>query len=101
MGTDIVTNHVADTAPHILLVEDERKLAQVLCEYLMQSGFEVTMLEDGLAVEPWMQSHQPQLVILDVMLPGKDGLTLLQQIRRTSLVPIMLTTARIEEIDRL
>lgn len=86
---------------HILLVEDEQKLAQLLAEYLTQSGFEVTLLSDGLVVMPWLQHHQPQLAILDIMLPGRDGLSLLQEIRQRSELPIMMTTARVEEIDRL
>ena len=85
----------------ILIVEDEGKLAQLLAEYLCQAGFETHCLNDGLAVVPWVKEHQPDLILLDVMLPGKDGLDICKEIRAFSALPIIMTTARVEEIDRL
>lgn len=85
----------------ILIVEDEVKLAAVLADYLCQSGFETHCLGDGLAVVPWVQEHQPQLILLDLMLPGKGGLDICKEIRAFSSTPIIMTTARVEEIDRL
>ena len=85
----------------ILIVEDEAKLAQVLSEYLLQAGFGTHHLANGLAVEPWVQAHAPDLILLDLMLPGRDGIDLCRAIRRFSNVPIVMLTARVEEIDRL
>ncbi len=85
----------------ILVVEDEDKLAKVMADYLHQAGFETHCLSDGVAVAPWVQSRKPDLVLLDLMLPGKGGLDVCKEIRSFSPVPIIITTARIEEIDRL
>ncbi len=85
----------------ILIVEDEEKLARVVADYLRQSGFETHSIGDGMEVLPWVQGHQPALILLDLMLPGKGGLDICKEIRMFSQVPIIMTTARIEEIDRL
>ncbi|MCV6590959.1 MAG: response regulator [Marinobacterium sp.] len=86
---------------HVLIVEDEVKLAQVLAEYLQQAGYATHCLYRGDEVMAWLASHQTSLVVLDLMLPGVDGLELCQQIRQQSGVPILMATARIEEHDRL
>lgn len=86
---------------HILIVEDEVKLATLLQDYLKQSGFEVTMLHDGLEVEPWLASNQTSLVLLDIMLPGKSGMEICKDIRKTSQLPVIMITAKVDEIDRL
>lgn len=85
----------------ILIVEDEEKLARILADYLHQAGFETQCLGDGPTVVPWVQEHQPALILLDLMLPGKGGLDICKEIRSFSPVPIIMTTARVEEIDRL
>ena len=85
----------------ILIVEDEEKLAQVLVEYLQQAGFKTVCLGDGAAVVQWVREHQPALMLLDVMLPGRNGLDICKEIRLFSATPIILITAKVEEIDRL
>ncbi len=85
----------------ILIVEDEEKLARLLAEYLEQSGYQAFCLADGEAVPPWVRLHAPDLVLLDLMLPHRDGLEVCKEIRAFSTVPIIMITARIEEIDRL
>lgn len=85
----------------ILVVEDEPKLAAVLQDYLWQAGFATDHLDDGRAVEPWVRQHAPDLILLDLMLPGRDGLDVCRELRRFSEVPIIMLTARVEEIDRL
>ncbi len=85
----------------ILIVEDEEKLASLLNDYLRKAGFETSLLADGLAVVPWVRGQSPDLILLDLMLPGRDGLEICKEIRSFSSVPIIMTTARIEEIDRL
>ncbi len=85
----------------ILIVEDEPKLASLLADYLKASGFDSFCLGNGLEVVPWAREHQPDLVLLDLMLPGRDGLEVCKELRTFSRVPIIMVTARIEEIDCL
>ena len=85
----------------ILLVEDEKRLSDVLCDYLHQAGYETACLYDGTDVISWVRENKPCLLLLDLMLPGKDGLEICKEIRSFSEVPIIIVTARVEEIDRL
>jgi two-component system response regulator BaeR len=86
---------------NILIVEDEPKLASLLADYLRASGFEPSCLGDGADVVSWVRKHKPDLILLDLMLPGRDGMEVCKDIRTFSRVPIIMVTARIEEIDRL
>jgi two-component system response regulator BaeR len=85
----------------VLIVEDEAKLAGLLRDYLAQDGFEVSVLHRGDEVEPWVSTHDVDLVLLDLMLPGKNGLEVCKALRASSGVAIIMVTARVEEIDRL
>ncbi|HUN55713.1 MAG TPA: response regulator [Smithella sp.] len=85
----------------ILIVEDEPKLAALLADYLKTSRFEVFTLFEGTQVEAWVRENKPNLIILDIMLPGQDGMEICTVIRTFSRVPIIMLTARVEEIDRL
>lgn len=85
----------------ILIVEDEPDIAEVVEKYLLAEGFTTHLIADGKEVVPWVRQHQPALVVLDLMLPGLDGLTICRELRDFSQVPIIITTARVEEIDRL
>ena len=85
----------------VLIVEDEPKLANVLSDYLTASGFETFLLAEGTAVVPWVREHMPDIILLDLMLPGRDGMDICKDIRTFSRVPIIMVTARVEEIDRL
>ncbi|MFT5172497.1 MAG: two-component system response regulator BaeR [Gammaproteobacteria bacterium] len=85
----------------ILLVEDEARLAAVLLEYLQHAGFTTHHLAEGGTVVDRVREHPPALVLLDLMLPGRDGLDVCRDIRAMSQVPIIMLTARVEEIDRL
>lgn len=87
--------------PLILIVEDEPKLAQLVHEYLTQANYRTQTLENGLDVVPWVEFNSPALILLDIMLPGKDGMAICKEIRSFSQVPIIMVTARVEEIDRL
>lgn len=89
------------TVQRILIVEDEIALAEVVRDYLLAEGMSVDLLTEGtIAVEAAHKGHY-DLIILDLMLPGVDGLTICRELRRTSDVPIIMTTAKVEEIDRL
>lgn len=85
----------------ILIVEDEPKLAALLQEYLQQSQYQTHVIDNGSEVISWVQGNSPRLILLDLMLPGKDGLELCREIRTFSNVPVIMMTAKVEEIDRL
>lgn len=92
---------MSDKDNSVLIVEDEPQLLALLRDYLEQSDFQVDSVSDGNAVLERVRQTQPSLVLLDIMLPGKDGMTLCREIRHFSQVPIIMITARVEEIDRL
>lgn len=85
----------------ILLVEDASELAQVIGRELEAAGYEVLHASDGLAALQLHTDHQPDLVILDWMLPRLDGLEVLRRIRQSSATPVLMLTARDEEADRV
>ncbi|WP_017904538.1 response regulator [Pseudomonas asplenii] len=85
----------------ILLVEDEPKLAALVGDYLRAASFEVEHLADGLAVVPAVRQQPYDLMLLDLMLPGRDGLDICRELRGFSRLPIIMMTARVDEIDRL
>ena len=85
----------------IAIVEDEPKLATVLERYLSQAGFATERFENGQVALESLRASPPELVLLDLMLPGLDGMSVCRELRRTSDVPIIMITARVEEIDRL
>lgn len=85
----------------ILVVEDEQRVADLLRDYLQQDGFQVHCLYTGGGVVEWVREHQPDLILLDQMLPERDGLSILRQLRTEASVPVIMATARSEEIDRL
>jgi two-component system response regulator BaeR len=85
----------------ILIVEDEAKIATLLEDYLSPAGFSVSRLDRGDRVVSEVRRNAPDLILLDVMLPGKDGMEVCREIRKFSTVPIIMITARVEEVDRL
>lgn len=87
--------------PHILIVEDEPKIAQLLVEYLERESYRVTVLNEGTHAVESVRQNQPTFLILDLMLPGKDGLSVCREVRQFSDLPIMMLTAKTDEIDRL
>ena len=84
-----------------LIVEDEPKLAQLLVDYLVREGFECEALGDGSRAIERIRAVDPAVVLLDLMLPGKDGLTICRELSAFSTVPVIMLTARVDEIDRL
>jgi two-component system response regulator BaeR len=88
-------------AQHILIAEDEPKIAALLSEYLQAAGFVASIVDEGDRVLATVADKRPDLVLLDVMLPGMDGLQVLRELRRSSQLPVIMLTARVEEIDRL
>ncbi|MDT0139539.1 response regulator [Acidovorax sp. PRC11] len=91
-----------DAPPRILVVEDEPDIAAVVIDYLRHSGFEAEHVADGTtALQRLSGPTPPDLTLLDIMLPGMDGLDVLRQARRHTDRPVILVTARVEEVDRL
>lgn len=88
---------------HILIVEDDAKIADMMANYLHMHGYSTEIADDGLKAMARMRSSDvaPDLLLLDLMLPGLDGLEVCQQVRKFSAVPIIMLTARVDEIDRL
>jgi two-component system response regulator BaeR len=89
------------TTPTIMVVEDEPRIAEVMLAYLSHAGFATRHIERGDAVLPALRESPPDLLLLDLMLPGVDGVSICRDIRRFSSLPIIMVTARVEEIDRL
>lgn len=85
----------------IIIVEDEEKIAQILVDYLEKDGFKVVILNEGTDAVETIKLSDPLFVILDLMLPGKDGISICKEVRQFSDVPILMLTARVDEIDRL
>jgi len=85
----------------IAIVDDEPKLASVLNDYLVQSDYSTVIYNDGTQALEALQKNAVDLVLLDLMLPGTDGMTICRELRKVSNVPIIMLTARVEEIDRL
>ena len=85
----------------ILIVEDEVKLAKVLIDYLDQSDYKTSHLVNGNEVIAWVKKNKPDLILLDLMLPGTNGKEVCKEIRAFSKTPIIMVTAMIDEIDRL
>lgn len=87
--------------PHILLVDDERSIREPLAHFLQKQGFRVTQAQDAAAARARLSAYAIDLVILDIMMPGEDGLSLTRHIRETGELPVILLTARSEETDRI
>lgn len=85
----------------IYVIEDEPSIAEVVCLYLSRAGYTVQTAADGLKGQQMLEKHIPDLVVLDLMLPGIDGYTLTRWLRDRSDVPIIMLTSRREEMDRI
>ncbi|MDD5371766.1 MAG: response regulator transcription factor [Anaerolineaceae bacterium] len=86
---------------HILVVEDEPSVGEIVQLYLRRAGFQVTVVQNGQKAQEILETHLPSLLILDLMLPGVDGWEITRRLRAHSDVPIIMLTARREEVDRI
>ena len=87
--------------PQLLVVDDDHDLHELLGRYLSEQGFEVTAVEDGAAMDRFLATATADLIILDLMLPGEDGLSIAKRLRNSSDTPIIMLSARGEEVDRI
>jgi two-component system, OmpR family, response regulator BaeR len=85
----------------VLIVEDDKNISDLLSDYLKMAGFDVSVLYQGDVVITHVKNNSPDLIILDILLPGKDGITICREIRSFSKVPILICTAKTHEIDRI
>src|SRR5690348_4977824 len=90
-----------EAKPHILIVEDARDIREPLARYLREHGYRTTTAPDALAARKVLRAAGIDLVVLDIMMPGEDGLSLCRHIRESSQTPVILLTARGEEVDRI
>lgn len=88
-------------APLVLVVEDEIKLASIMIDYLVAKGYRSHHIADGAHAVEWVRANKPSLILLDIMLPNKDGIAICREVRAFSSIPILMVTAKVEEIDRL
>ncbi len=98
---DIAVTTKDETKPHVLIVEDARDIREPLARYLREHGYRATTAADAQAARKLMKGAAIDLVVLDIMMPGEDGLSLCRYIRETSQIPVILLTARGEEVDRI
>ncbi len=89
------------TPEHLLVVDDDRDIRQLIEQYLVQAGYRVSTAADGKAMRRLLEQHRIDLVVLDLMLPGEDGLSLCRDLRARSNLPILMLTARGAEVDRI
>lgn len=92
---------MSDTGDRILVVDDDAALRALLRDYLTREGYRVETVEDGQSMDRWLSRHEADLIILDLMLPGEDGLSIARRMRVKSSIPIIILSARGEEIDRI
>jgi two-component system OmpR family response regulator len=94
--------YVMSTQDHVLVVDDDSEIRTLLQQYLQKNGYRVTVASDGKSMWVALERSAPDLVVLDIMLPGADGLTLCRDLRaRSSSLPVIMLTARGEETDRI
>ena len=86
---------------HLLVVDDDSETRELLSLYLGQQGFDVAVVEDGKAMDAWLADNSTDLVILDLMLPGEDGLSIARRLQSDHRLPIVMISARGEELDRI
>ena len=90
-----------ETAAHILIVDDDREISDLLAEYLEKNGYKTSTAGDGKAMWKALDDHRIGLIVLDLNLPGDDGLTLCRNLRAKSGIPVIMLTARGEPLDRI
>lgn len=98
---EVTTVTGAEHGGRILIAEDEPKLARLLVDYLAAAGFAVTCIADGREVISAVRTRLPELIVLDLMLPHRDGLEICRELRTFTMVPVVMVTARVDEVDRL
>ena len=89
------------SVPHIAVVDDHRDIRDLVGKYLTQQGYRISVAESGAALRRLLERNAPDLIILDIMMPGEDGLSVCRQLRRSTELPIIFLTAMSDETDRI
>ncbi len=92
---------VMDKRPHVLIVDDDREIRSLLSDYLENNGYRTSTAAEGKSMRRALSQSVVDLIVLDLMLPGEDGLRLCRDLRATSQVPVIMLTARGEPVDRI
>jgi two-component system OmpR family response regulator len=92
---------MSDAGPHVLIVDDHRDIRDALCRYLQDNGLKVTLAESAASARRVLVQREVDLIVLDIMMPGEDGLSLCRSVREHRGTPIILLSARTEELDRI
>ena len=92
---------MSETGPHILVVDDAREIREPLIKYLQKNAFRAMGAESAAAARRHLRTHAFDLVVLDIMMPGEDGLSFCRSLRETSAIPVLFLTARGEVVDRI
>ncbi len=90
-----------EPAPHIAVVDDHRDIRDLVSKYLTQHGYRVSVAENGAALRRLLERNAPDLIVLDIMMPGEDGLSVCRYLRSTTSLPIIFLTAMAEETERI
>lgn len=96
-----MSKKTSSNTPHILIIEDDREIGALIGRYLRENNCRITHIQDGRSLNELLETRRIDLVILDLMLPGEDGLSLCQRLRQRSHVPILILTAKGQDIDRI
>lgn len=97
----VMKSMVVKKPPHILVIEDDREISTLVARYLRDNDCRVTALADGRDLDHLLRDHRIDLIVLDLMLPGEDGLSICKRLRARSQMPIIMLTAKADEIDRI
>lgn len=87
--------------PELLVVDDDPGLRKLLKKYLDENGYHTSAVEDGAALDEWLEGHSADLIILDLMLPGEDGLSIARRLRASIQIPVIMLTAKGDELDAI
>lgn len=90
-----------ENRPRLLIVDDDGEMCAMLAGYFADHGYDAAAVGDGEAMEAWLESHQADVILLDLMLPGHDGLTLARRLRERSACPVIMVSAKGSDIDRI
>src|SRR5918995_2157828 len=90
-----------DSAPHIAVVDDHRDIRDLVGKYLMQHGYRISLAENAVAFRRLLERNALDLVVLDIMMPGEDGLSLCRHLRTATDLPVIMLTAMAEDTDRV
>ncbi len=101
LNTDTLATKIESRAMRIVVVDDDDELRALLVQYLSAAGFDVESAADGVALTALLKRGEPDLIVLDLMMPGEDGLSICRRLRAQSQVPILMLTAAGEAIDRV